>query len=160
MAMADAFNTAAHASVGVTTATLSAELLEILQRKRDGNSDNLGLNERAIELIQQGASLTATDDTHKRTALMWASIHCRAKVLDEILPRTKNPLVTDADGKTALDHAREHKHKPAIERLEKAESAYRQRLLAEAQDVTTKRDTKIMRTLVLKKTVGQNGGKS
>jgi hypothetical protein len=89
---------------------------------------------------------------------MWASIHCRAKVLDEIIPRTQNPLVTDIQGKTALDYARQYKQKPAIERLEVAEKAYRQRLLAETQDVTTKRATKIMKTLAFKKPAAQGTG--
>ena len=154
MALVQTFNTASQNAATADT----AELLEILQRKRDGSSENRGLNERAIELIQQGASLSATDKEHQRTPLMWASINCRAKVLDEIIPRTHNPLVTDKQGKTALDYAREYKHKPAIERLEDAEKTYRQRLLAEAQDVTTKRATKILKTLTFKKPAAQGTG--
>lgn len=154
MALAQAFNTASQN----TTAADAAELLMLLQRKCDGSSQNLGLYERAIELIKNGASLSVTDAEHGRTPLMWASFHCRAKVLDEILPRTDNPMVTDKEGKTALDHARKRKHQPAIERLEKAEGQYRQRLLAELQDVSTKRDTKVMKTLVFKRPAPQGAG--
>lgn len=158
MSLVGQFNVAAKAGTIPTAQSLGMELLELVQRKRDGASDNRNINEDAIALIKKRASLTVTDSQHGRNALMWASALCRHKIISAILEKNPDILAQDNDGKTALDLARQFKQKPAIELLEKAETQRRTLVLEEAKDVATKRETKVFKPLSFKKQgQGHNG---
>lgn len=161
MSLSQSFNT--NASGRAATAlpsphALGLELLELTMRKQNGDAAHHDLNERAIGLIENGASLTVTDATHHRTPLMWASIYCRHRIIRAILDKEPDILQRDNAGKTALDLARQFKKKPAIELLEIAETKRRDRVLEEARDVATRQVTVIRKPLSLKKKPhGRNG---
>jgi len=153
MSMAQNFNTAAAAPVALQSSqTLGQELLALTMRKRDGASENRDLIERAIEMVDHNADLTVTDNEQERNALMWASYFCRARIVEAILKKAPESILQqDKDGKTALDLAREKKQKPAIALLEKASADYKQKILEEAEDIATKRDTVVRKPLRFKK---------
>lgn len=160
MSLAQSFNKAAAA--GPSAHERGLQLLELTMRKQNGDSANRDVNERAIELIAAGASLSVTDGEHKRTPLMWATVYCRHRIISAILAKDPDIVLRhrDKDNKTPLALAREKKQKPAIELLEKAEAAYRTKILEEAKDVATKRTTVIRKPLSFKKKPqGQDGQK-
>ena len=162
MSLAQSFNKASGsaATALLPPHELGLQLLELTMRSQNGASENRDLNERAINLIADGASLTVTDKKHQRTPLMWASIYCRHRIISAILEKNPNVLHRDGENKTALELARQFKNKPAIELLEKAEAAYRKKVLEEAKDVATKRATVIRKPLSFKKKPqGQDGQK-
>lgn len=163
MSLAQSFNNAAGSAATAQQSphALGLTLLELTMRRKDGDSANRDINERAAELIDQGASLSITDTEHKRTPLMWASYQCRPRIISAILNKNIDVvLMRDKDNKTALELAREKKQKPAIELLEKAEAVYRAKILEEAKDVATKRTTVIRKPLSFKKKPqGQDGQK-
>jgi hypothetical protein len=145
------FNTKAKGPARPTPQSMGLELLALVQRKRDGSSENLTLNERAIALVEQGASLTVSDPEHGRTPLMWATIHCRPRIISAILAQAPDLLQRDKAQKTALDLARQFKSKPAIELLEEAEKQYRAKILEETKNVATRRATAIRKPLNIKR---------
>lgn len=160
MSLMDHFNNQANAETPPSPYSLGLELLELVQRKKDGASANRNINEDAIDLIERGAALGVKDLQHGRDVLMWASINFRQKILHAILDRNPDILAQDNDGKTALDLARQFKQKPAIELLEGAEIQRRIQVMREAKDVTTKRETKVFKPLHLKKRSGQGQGQN
>lgn len=105
-----------------TRAEMGQELIALASRPMDGAAENLTLASRSIALLKQGASLEERDG-NGMTALMWASRHYRRKIFNAIIEKNPDPLVTDNNGLTALDHARQKKQKPAIPVLEKATEA-------------------------------------
>jgi len=160
MSLTTHFNATARAEATPTAQEMGQQLLALVQRRRDGAPGNHDLNERAIELVAKGASLTVTDPEHGRTPLMWASVHCRHRIIRAILAREPDILQRDKDQKTALDLARQYKEKPAIELLEEAETKRRAKVMAEAKNVTTARATAIRKPLrIKKKPQGRDGQK-
>ncbi|HEX2753266.1 MAG TPA: ankyrin repeat domain-containing protein [Alphaproteobacteria bacterium] len=157
MSIKDPFNAAAQAET--IPKALGQQLLVLVQRKQDGAPGNHDLNERAIALVDQGASLTVTDPEHGRTPLMWASIYCRHRIIRAILARDPDILCRDKDNKTALELAQKYKSRPAVVLLEEAEEKRRAKVMEEAQDVSTRRETLIRKPLRLKnKAQGQDRG--
>lgn len=151
MSLAADFNAATKAQTLPTAQELGHQLLALVQRPRDGATGNSTLHDRAFALIDQGASLTVTDPEYGRSPLMWASIHCRHRLIRAILAREPDILQRDKEDKTALELARQFKNKPAIELLEEAEMKRRAKVVEEATNIATERVTVIRKPLSVKK---------
>ncbi|MBI1215109.1 MAG: hypothetical protein GC185_04730 [Alphaproteobacteria bacterium] len=120
---------------------LGRELLKELGTPRNGASGNAGLEARVMALLEQGAPLDARDG-EGMTPLMWASYHCRHRLVTELVARGAKLHDRDNAGKTALDHARAKKQKPAIKIL--TEAAKKQ-LDAELADLSVKKPLAIFK---------------
>jgi predicted kinase len=81
---------------------------------------------------------------------MWASIYCRHRIIRAILARDPDILCRDYNNKTALELAQQYKSRPAVVLLEEAEEKCRAKVMEEAKDVSTRRETLIRKPLRLK----------
>lgn len=142
MSLSQSFNTAAANPIapGTSPAVLGYALLDLVKRPMDGASGNLNINADAQELIRKGASLDVRDEQHGRTAVIWATIHCRAKILGTILEKLPALDARGNDGMTAMDHALKNKNKLAIGLLQKAQGEAKARLMQDLGDVRSRRD--------------------
>lgn len=142
MSLVQPFNDAAVGTPLVleTPADLGRQLLDLVKRPLDGNSANLHINERAQDLLRRGAALDVKDSEYGRTAVIWATIHCRAKILGSILAQHPALDTRGNDSLCALDHAVKNRNKLAIGLLQKAQADAHQRLMQDLADVTSRRD--------------------
>lgn len=142
MSLMQPFNAAAAGQPLVleTAADLGVQLLDLVKRPLDGNKANLNINERAQDLLRRGAALDIKDPEQGRTAVIWATVNCRAKILGAILDRHPALDARGNDGLSALDHALKKKDKLAIGLLQQAQADARKRLMQELGDVTSRRD--------------------
>lgn len=155
MSLSQSFNAAAAASspiaLGASPADLGRQLLDLVKRPMDGASTNLNINQDAQNLISKGASLDVRDEQHGRTAVIWATIHCRAKILGAILEKQPALDARGDDGMTAMDHAVKSKNKLAIGLLQKALGDAKARLMQDLSDVRSRRDFAPMKPMNVQK---------
>ncbi len=155
MSLTQSFNAAAAASsplaLGVSPADLGRQLLDLVKRPMDGASANLNINQEAQDLLRKGASLDVRDEQHGRTAVIWATIHCRAKILGAILEKQPALDARGDDGMTAMDHALKNKNRLAIGLLQKAQGEAKARLMQDLGDVRSRRDFVPMKPMNVQK---------
>jgi len=100
-----------------TPDTRAQELIRLIQTKKDGASGNDTLAPRCIDLLRQGVSINAADDSGM-TPLMHAAANYRRHIFNALLTYKPDTQLRDHKGRTALDHAIAKKQKPAIITLE------------------------------------------
>ncbi len=155
MSLSQSFNAAAAGTspiaLGASPVDLGRQLLGLVKRPMDGASGNLNINTEAQELLRKGASLEVRDEEHGRTAVIWATIHCRAKILGAILEKFPALDARGDDGMTAMDHAVKNKNKLAIGLLQKAQGEAKARLMQDLGDVRSRRDFSPMKPMNVQK---------